>query len=309
MEGNVPIANVRETNPCAYIFCHVAKKSYLCKTNRMHIMKHKAFIFIMLVATGCWFASCHSWNDMAYLSDAKCDSASAIRHTYNTGIHVGDRLYIHVDSQAPASVLAFNQETNKILGKKSGVATARNTMQVEGYLVSEAGEIEFPLLGTLHVGGLTHDQLADTLQRQLQEKGFLNDPVVTVRLMNFRVAVLGEVKKPMEIHVEGQRLTILEALAKAGDVTIYGRRDMVSLVRDTMGGVMLVDLDLTKSDFLNTPYYYLQPNDIIYVDANKMRKKQARSAEAVEETKRITNIIRQTATIVSRSLQTIDQMN
>lgn len=254
-------------------------------------------------------ASCRSFNDVAYLSDAQRDDATAIKQNYNTTIHSGDRLYIRVDSEEPSSVLAFNQETNKLLHGGQTIGQADEKYLVEGYLVSSEGSISFPLLGTLKVAGLTREQLSALLKQTLLDKGYINDPSVTVRLMNFRVSVLGEVRQPLEIHVDGERLTILEALAEAGDVTIYGRRDKISLVRDTVGGTMLVDLDLTKSDFLNSPYYYLQPNDIVYVDANKLRKKQARTEEAITEANRIANIIRQTATIIRSSTQIIDQAN
>ncbi|MDY5968515.1 MAG: polysaccharide biosynthesis/export family protein [Bacteroidales bacterium] len=270
-------------------------------------MRRNIHIITILATVIFSVVSCHSIQDAAYFSDARRNEATVIKQNYNTLIHAGDRLYIHVDSEEPASALAFNQETNKLLQGNQTVVQADRAYRVEGYLVSSEGTINFPMLGKMKVVNLTHDELSTKLTQALRDKGYINDPTVTVRLMNFRVAVLGEVKQPLEIHIDGERLTILEALAEAGDITIYGKRDKVSLVRDTMGGTLLVDLDLTKSDFLNTPYYYLQPNDIVFVEANKLRKKQARTEKTITEANRIANIIKQTAIIIQRSTQIIDQ--
>lgn len=248
-------------------------------------------LILPIIALCC---SCRSGRELPYLSDATYDSAYAILHTYDSDIHVGDRLYIHVDCESPESAIDFNQETNKLLVVSSnankltnqeGLTTVKDNVgfgNVVGYLVSQQGEITFPIIGKVKAVNVTQDSLARLLEKLLKDGGYVSDPVVTIRLMNFHVSVVGEVKTPMMVYAEGRRLTVLEALAEAGDVSFYGRRDSIRIVRDEGNGAHLATIDLTKTEFLNSPYYYLQPNDIIYVEANKRRKHEARDNDFVQ---------------------------
>ena len=126
-----------------------------------------------------------------------------------------------------------------------------------------------PVIGKVHVAGLTRTECEDAI-RQLLEKQVVN-PTVEVRLVNAKVSVMGEVNSPRQVGMAGDRLTILEALAAAGDMTPYGRRDNVLLTREVNGKLEMTRLDLTKSDIFTSPYYYLQQNDVIYVSPNKVR--------------------------------------
>lgn len=210
-------------------------------------------------------ASC-STEKYAYLSDAPRNEEMAITNNYTNLLMPGDLLYIHVDSKTPESVKSFNEETNK--------ANAKAT-EIHGYLVSEEGDIMFPVLGRIPASGKSIEQLASYIEGRLISGRYVRDPQVTIRLLNFRVTVIGEVAVPKQIHADGTRLTIFEALAMCGDVTLYGLRDCVTVIRNNGDETVVDTVDLTSREILNSPYYYLHQNDIVYVEPNKKRKRQA----------------------------------
>lgn len=215
-------------------------------------------IFLVLQA-------CAPAREMAYITDAERDSAQRIISTYSNSIHPGDLLYIYVYSEIPESVIPFNQETHNLSHSSS----------VSGYLVDEAGAITFPVLGKLTAAGLTYDSLAHVIEQRLIGGGYLLDPLVTISPMNFRVSVMGEVNRPQELHITGERLTILEALAMCGDLTVYGQRENITVVRSKKGEATPITIDLTKKTIFDSEVYYLQSNDIVYVEPNKKKKREA----------------------------------
>ena len=242
--------------------------------------------------------SCRSAREMAYITDAERDSAQQILSTYANSIHSGDLLYIYVYSETPESILPFNQETHKQIAEVNRLnyvdtthvrvrqvqeTTNQNYLSVSsdipGYLVDEAGAIIFPVLGNMTVGGLTYDSLAHVIEHRLINEGYLKDPLVTISPMNFRVSVMGEVRWPQELHVTGERLTILEALAMCGDLTVYGQRENVTVVRNKKGVATPITIDLTKKTIFDSEVYYLQSNDIVYIEPNKLKKRKANENE------------------------------
>ncbi len=220
------------------------------------------------------FASCTSTEEIAYVSDAVRDSAVAISGQFTKGIQANDLLKIYVESETPLATVPFNQETNKI-AVSDGTVMNPGASAVSGYLVSNNGTIIFPVLGEIQVLGMTHAELAAELQRRLREQGYINDAVVTVNLMNFKVSVLGDVARPGQIMATGERLTIFEALAMVGDMTIYGQRRNVTVLREENGVRTIGELDLSSKEVFNSPYYYLHQNDVVYVEPNMKKKKTA----------------------------------
>lgn len=239
------------------------------------MINYRKILVVLIVAlTVC---SCRS-REVAYLKDAQRDSAQEILKTYASTIMPGDHLYIYVASQTPQSVIPFNQETHKLVVENSGLEQeAKNVVvsEVSGYLVTERGTITFPILGELTVIGITQDSLCRYIENRLISEGYVVDPLVTTKLMNFRVTVVGEVNKPQQIHVDGTRLTIFEALAICGDLTDYGQRENVTVVRNDNGVQTVGEINLTKQEILESPYYYLHNNDIVYIEPNKRRKRDA----------------------------------
>jgi polysaccharide export outer membrane protein len=146
---------------------------------------------------------------------------------------------------------------------------------VSGYLVNNDGDIVFPVLGKIHVLGKTHTELAAELEQRLVGEGHILDAVVTVKLMNFRVSVLGDVQRPGQIQATGERLTIFEALSMVGDLTIYGQRHNVTVIREENGVRTIGEIDLSSKSVFDSPYYYLHQNDVVYVEPNMRKKKNA----------------------------------
>ena len=239
----------------------------------MNIYKIKtslvALVFGAVLAT-----SCGTTTEIAYFKDAERDNAATITGKFTKGIQANDLLSIYVESETPAVTVPFNQETNKI-AMSDGVVMNPSSSAVSGYLVNNDGDIIFPVLGRIHVLGMTHSELADELQRRLVSEGHILDARVTVRLMNFTVSVLGDVMRPGIIQASGERLTIFEALSMVGDLTIYGQRNNVTVVREEDGMRTIGEIDLTSKDVFESPYYYLHQNDVVYVEPNMKKKKTA----------------------------------
>lgn len=184
-----------------------------------------------------------------------------------------DELVISVTSEVPEATAMYNlpmlnTSARESLNDPIGTAGALQT-----YVVDRQGNIKFPRLGVIHVEGMTVAQLADELTRRIAED--VEAPFVRVELINFKVNVLGEVQKPGIIHIPTERFTILDALAQAGDLTIFGRRDNVTLVREVDGKITYNRVNLNDARLIDSPYYYLQQNDAIYVEPTEVRKGQA----------------------------------
>jgi len=243
---------------------------------------------LLAVVVTVMLSSCRTQRELVYISDAERDSAQRILATYANTIHTGDQLYIYVSSETMESVIPFNQETHieaVELSRRNMVGIEGNQVQdtynrrtqrnVSGYLVDQQGFITFPVLGKIQVAGIQHDSLETLIQQRLIVGEYITDPIVTVSPMNFRVSVVGEVRNPKELHITGERLTIFEALAMCGDITVYGLRDKVVVLREKNGNVTPIEIDLTRKTLFDSEVYYLQRNDVVYVEANEKRKRRA----------------------------------
>ena len=210
-------------------------------------------------------AGCRGHKEKAYIADAPRNERMEIKNTYPATLLPDDLLYIYVYSQTPESTVRFNEETNR--GKSAVRAT--------GYRVSQSGSIMFPVLGRLDAAGKSTSELASDIERRLRDGNYVNDAIVTVKLLNFHVAVIGEVKRPSLLHSDNSRLTIFEALARCGDITSDGMRTNVVVVRHDTDMQIVDTLDLTRAEVLNSPYYYLQQNDIVFVEPTPKKRRRA----------------------------------
>lgn len=184
-------------------------------------------------------------------------------------IQKNDQLSITVTSLNPEATRVFNEPNQSVISHSSGNGVSSITT---GYLVDDAGNITFPIIGKIKAEGLSIDQLSTKLTTILTERKLLVDPIVNVRMMNFRVTVLGEVGRPTVVTSTNGRLSFLEALGMAGDMTVYSKRDNVLLIRVENGKKIVQRIDLTKGDFVaSSPYYYLKSNDVIYIEPNKRK--------------------------------------
>jgi polysaccharide export outer membrane protein len=156
-----------------------------------------------------------------------------------------------------------------------------------GYVVDEQGFIDFPVLGKLSVAGKTRWEVAEMVKDKLLQDGYLTDAVVSVEFLNFKVSVLGEVQSPGTFVIEGDKVTVLQAISLARDLTIFGRRDNVSVIREQNGHRTIYEINLTDVDLFKSPAYYLQQNDIIYIQPNDVK---ARQSTTDDKTLRISSI-------------------
>ncbi|MDR3062296.1 MAG: polysaccharide biosynthesis/export family protein [Dysgonamonadaceae bacterium] len=239
--------------------------------------KYKNLGLVIVVTAGI-FSSCSSYKKVPYL-----EQPEALRES-NFPVYIKnmtvkyqpeDILSITVNSsREPAIASAFNLPVQPSATTYDG--TTENLSQGLGrqtYLVNSAGEIDFPVLGTIRVAGMNRSELEAYLKKELKQY-IKEDPVITIRLMNYRVSVLGEVTRPGQYSVSRDKINVLEALSLAGDMTIYGKRDNVTLMRETPDGeIKVVRLDLNSTEVLSSPYFYLQQNDVIYVEPNKAKAK------------------------------------
>lgn len=231
----------------------------------------KKYVAYLVVCMAVFFTACTSTKKIIYLQDVVPLKQQEIEQKYEVIIHGDDLLAIMVNSRDPELALPFNMPmVSYQLGSNTG-----GQQRVLGYLVDTNGNIDFPILGEIHVEGLTRMQLTELIKSKLIEGDLIKDPIVTVQFLNFKISVMGEVGRPGSFTISGDRITLLEALSMAGDLTIYGRRDRVGVIRENDGKRTILFHDLRSADIFNSPCYYLQQNDIVYVEPNKAKSGQS----------------------------------
>jgi polysaccharide biosynthesis/export protein len=224
--------------------------------------------FICFIAIVLFFTSCVSSKQVAYFNDVEDSTTRYMLPTIEAPIQKNDILSITVSSLNAQASEVFNT-TNNAVGKSTTTSGAQ--AQAGGYLVNNDGYIQMPILGNISTVGLTKTQLKQTITKAILDKKLLIDPIVDIRYLNFEVTVLGEVGKPAVISVPSERISLLKALGLAGDLTIYGKRENVLLIREENGVRKTIRLNLTSDNFLSSPYYYLKPNDVVYVEPNTVK--------------------------------------
>ncbi len=221
----------------------------------MHLIKN----VIMLIWAAGLFVSCASSKKVVYLQDVDVNKRIKAECEYKTVIHTDDLLSIIVSCDDLESAQPFN---TPMIGLGRDVSTTSSQQIPRGYLVDKNGEIDFPVLGKLKVVGISRNELAEMLKEKLSE--YLKNP-------NFKVTILGEVKAPGSYKVVSERVSLLDALGMAGDLQINGKRKNVLVMREQGDEKVFARIDLTSSDFIDSPFFYLQQNDVVYVEPNKGR--------------------------------------
>ena len=219
-------------------------------------------------------AGCQSYKKVPYLQDirqAEAATGESVASLYDARIMPKDLLTIVVSCpEEPELAEPFNLTVSS---PASNSANRNTTTQpvLQQYLVDNAGNVDFPVLGTLHLGGLTKSEAEQLIKDKLSPQ-FRQMPIVTVRMVNYKISVIGEVAKPGTFTISNEKVNVLEALAMAGDMTVWGLRDNVRLIREGADGKQeIVTLDLNKAETILSPYYWLQQNDIVYVTPNKAK--------------------------------------
>lgn len=241
------------------------------------MQKKLARLIIVLLSVTLGLASCSSqtYKNINYLQDVTSDSTWKM--TANTGVVIQpkDQLSIVVSSKDPELAASFNLPVASYQAGSEITSTSYGNQRLLGYVVDNDGDIDFPILGTIHVAGLNRWQVAHQIKEELEDRELLKGAVVTVEFMNFKISVLGEVNSPGSYSVSGDKLTILQALSLAKDLTIYGKRDNVTVIREQNGERESYKIDLRSKSLFDSPAYYLQQNDVVYVEPNKVRARQS----------------------------------
>ncbi|MEO1033021.1 MAG: polysaccharide biosynthesis/export family protein [Bacteroidota bacterium] len=203
------------------------------------------------------------------MQDAETMGAGAVQYQ-SANIQPNDILKIIVESTVPEAAIPYN---------KASVLTMQpqnlQLLQLDGYLVSPENTIMFPILGEISTFNQTTEQLQEAIKQKLESGGHLTSPSVNVRLINAKVTILGEVRQPGTYNFTEQNITFLQALGYAGDLTINGKRDDILLTREVDGVRKITHVDLTSASFMNSEYYFIKPNDVIIVNPNEPRVKNA----------------------------------
>lgn len=228
----------------------------------------KQILYILLIIT--FFSSCASQKKISYLQDIREDYSMKIQYPQDAVVLTGDWMSIVISSKDIELAQMFNLPiiSNSMVG--GGVYSGASN-RVSGYLVDDSGCIDFPQLGVIKIEGLTLIELSASIKKKLIDGGYIKDPIVTAQYMNFKVSVMGEVAKPGTFIVSSGKITILEALSMAGDLTIYGKRENVKVIREENGVRNVVNLDLRSKQVFDSPYFYLHQNDMVYVEPNKVK--------------------------------------
>jgi polysaccharide biosynthesis/export protein len=241
-------------------------------------MSRIIFGFLILVQVVFLASSCVSTKQTAYFYNVKDTLLVRATDDIQPRIQRNDILSISISS--------LNAEASAIFNTPNAVAATATTAvgstnSSSGYLVNSDGNIQLPILGNIKAAGLTKKQLKDGITNLILDKKLLIDPIVTIRHLNFEVTVIGEVAKPTVITVPNEKISLLKALGLAGDITVYGKKDNVLLIREYDGDRTISRIDLNSPKFLTSNNYYLQPGDIVYVEANKDKVENAKSNKNV----------------------------
>ncbi len=237
----------------------------------------KFFKTFLVAASVLLLGSCSTPQQIAYFQDFyPGESEVELQAPTVIKLQPKDKVSILVNSQDMRLTNLFNLPiVSQQIGQET--TTSGGTIRgVSGYTVDSKGDIDFPVLGKIHIQGMTREQVAAHIKKELQSHNLVKDPVVTVEFMNLTVSVLGEVSKPGRYSIDKDNVTILDALSQAGDLTIYGKREKVLVLRNEGGKQRVYGVNLCSGDYVySSPAYYLRQNDVIYVEPNDTKARQS----------------------------------
>ena len=218
--------------------------------------------------------SCNTSKEILYFQDINVNQPEVISGARDITVQPKDQISILVSSKDPQLAALFNlTRAQARVGTEGSVSSGG---EVSGYTLDDKGNIDFPVLGEIHIAGMTREEVAAYIKKELQSHDLIKDPVVTVEYMNLSVAVMGEVNNPGRFSIDKDNLTILDALSQAGDLTIYGKREKVLVLRKEEGKQRVYGVNLCSAEHLYTsPAYYLQQNDVVYVEPNATKARQS----------------------------------
>lgn len=228
------------------------------------------FTYLLILFAALFLGSCKTHKKLVYFQDGISTADSVNYHTqYTPTLKKDDLLSISVTADDPATALPFNLDQKNINPNLNNGYTMGNQERI-GYLIDENGSINFPVLGALELDGMKRTEAIQLLEDSLTN--YLSNPIVNIQILNYKITVLGDVQRPGTFKVPNERITVLEAIGLAGDLNITGNRTNVKVVRDNDGTKTEYQLDLTSSSIFSSPAYYLQQNDVVYVEPNMAQR-------------------------------------
>ena len=232
-------------------------------------MKHYRLLVPVILAL--LVSSCASQKRAWYLQDANPFTPEQIAESGQIRIKPLDRLTVVVNSKDPELAVPFNSSTSlsSVTGVASYSSATNQSLQIR--TVDENGMLDMPVIGKIECKGKTRSELAQAIAEKIIEGGYINDPTVNVQFADMKISVIGEVARPGFYDITRDKVSIFDALAMAGDMTVYGVRSEVAVTRETDGVRTIEYLDLTSTDIFNSPVFYLQQNDVVYVKPNKYK--------------------------------------
>lgn len=234
-------------------------------------MNNKFLCISLLFCTIIFMSSCRTFSEevgMTYMKNSESELVQALNQKYSLKVKPDDELQINISSTVPQATSHFNLPAVNFIGRSD--KKVESSESISTYTVSETGHIVIPSIGKVHVEGMTPDEISEMIKDKISET--VKDPIVKVDIKGFHVVVLGAVGSAGTKTFQGQRCSIFDALGAAGDISLHGRRDNLILMRENNGIVEKHVLDLTDSSIFQSPYYYLQQNDVLIVDATDVHK-------------------------------------
>jgi len=240
-------------------------KAYLC-ANFIIMNIFPRFFCLLSVITVLFLSSCAQKKDIVYYQNIDQFATGTASASFEPKLQPDDLLMIVVSAENPEVAAPFNLYAVTI---QSNLETAGNQPRLQTYLVDSKGEISFPVIGNIKLGGLTRSEAMVKLKELLGV--YIKNPTVNMRILNYKITIQGEVTRPGTYPIQSERITLLEAVSMAGDLTVYGKRNNILVLREMDGKVTSTRVDLTNSNFINSPFYYLKQNDVVYVEPNKTK--------------------------------------
>ena len=271
---------------------------------RMRLFNNSNYYFLTIFALILLLSACTPQRNLVYMSDLgdSTNVTEAILNQVDTKIKEGDILSITVNTLSPESNALFNKgemlapsatNTQAVVSQSSGATALSNV----GYLVDKDGNINFPVIGTVGLEGLTLEQARQKLTAEISKQ--TKSPIVNIRFMNFKVTVIGEVTQPGTFTLTNDKVNVLEAIGLAGDMTPYGKRENVMLIRENNGQRTIARLNMNKKDVTQSPYFYLQQNDVVYIEPDNEQKTAQADVRSTRTIPIVTALISAAAVLVS----------
>ncbi len=258
-------------------------------------MRSKIFSFLLLSLL---LGACSTPKDVAYfqgIDDLTASQIEQMNQTYVSKICTDDVLTITVTAWDPTVTTPFNPPVYAYATQ--GEVNVGSASQLHTYLVNQEGDINFPVLGRLHVEGMRKQELSKLMEEKISK--YIKEPIVNIQIVNFKVTLLGEVARPGALSVRNDRLSILDAIGQSGDLTINANRKNIMIIRDDNGQKTHGRIDLTDPTLFASPYYYLRQNDVVYVEPNDAKKKNANYSQAEQYKLTIFSTILSTVSVIS----------